>query len=72
MAVADVRALDEGAWADSGVMALIEEATSVVDDLWRRALSDGTGQSALHFGEASQGLHRALIALGSARRHPDE
>ena len=65
MAVADARAFEEEAAADSGLLNVLKYATAVIDSMWRSALSDGTGQTALHLGEASQGLHRAMIALTS-------
>ena len=72
MAVADVRAFDEETGGGSGLLKLLGEATAVIDSMWRSALSDGTGQAALHLGEASQGLHRAMIALGSLHRLPGD
>ena len=72
MAVADVRAFEEEAGGDSGLLNVLKYATAVIDSMWRSALSDGTGHTALHLGEASQGLHRAMIALTSLTRLPAE
>lgn len=49
---------------ETHVVELVRRAGAAVDALWRAALDDGHGESALKFGEASQGIHRALIALG--------
>lgn len=42
---------------------VLRRASTTIDTLWRAALRDGTGEAALKLGEASHGLHRALIAL---------
>lgn len=42
---------------------VLRRASATIDSLWRAALRDGTGEAALKLGEASHGLHRALIAL---------
>ncbi len=47
------------------LMAMLRQASLTIDNLWRAALSDGTDTSALQLGEASQGVHRALIALAA-------
>jgi len=54
---------------DDGVLPLLKEASRAIDALWRSATGDNAGStvqpapSAMQLGEASQGVHRALIAL---------
>lgn len=55
---------------DDGVLPLLKEASRAIDALWRSATGDQAGgppdraaPSAIQLGEASQGVHRALIAL---------
>ncbi len=45
------------------VVVLLRRVGATLDRLWTHALSGGTGRDALRFGEASHGVHRALIAL---------
>lgn len=47
----------------SNLVEVLRRASATIDSLWRAALRDGTGEAALKLGEASHGLHRALIAL---------
>ena len=68
MTTTDLRLIDGAGDLDQGLLAQLREMTTAVDNLWRSALSEGTGQSAVQLGEASQGLHRALIALSSMLR----
>ena len=49
----------------ASLLVLLREASRAVDALWRDALTGGQADSAVRFGEASQGLHRALIALNA-------
>lgn len=49
--------------AGMNLVEVLRRASSTIDSLWRAALHDGTGEAALKLGEASQGVHRALIAL---------
>ena len=53
--------------ANSGasLLVMLREASRAVDALWRDALAGGQADTAVRFGEASHGLHRALIALNS-------
>ena len=63
MISADVSSLEQTA----GVIELLRQASAALDAIWQRAL-DGHGDSdALLVGEASQGVHRALIALAAIR-----
>ncbi len=53
---------------DGGVLPLLREAARAIDQLWRQATAERpTAErppvSAIQLGEASQGVHRALIAL---------
>jgi hypothetical protein len=51
--------------ASDDLVARLRELSLAVDSLWNEALNrPGEGQ-ALEIGEASQGLHRAMIALVS-------
>lgn len=45
------------------LLVMLREASRAVDALWRDALAGGQADTAVRFGEASHGLHRALIAL---------
>lgn len=53
---------------DSGLLLSLRRAGSVIDSMWHRALADGDADSAVQLGEASQGVHRALIALTALER----
>ncbi|HET6965974.1 MAG TPA: hypothetical protein VFH58_14460 [Acidimicrobiales bacterium] len=64
--VLDTDSFRYGADQDDGGSNLVEvlrRASATIDSLWRAALREGTGEAALKLGEASHGLHRALIAL---------
>lgn len=50
---------------DAGLLVLLRRAGSVIDSMWHEALADGDADSAVQLGEASQGVHRALIALSA-------
>lgn len=49
-----------------GVLPLLRESSRAIDALWRGASSGDPTPSAIHLGEASQGVHRALIALAGS------
>lgn len=49
----------------ASLLVMLQEASRAVDALWRDALAGGQADTAVRFGEASHGLHRALIALNS-------
>ena len=55
---------------DSGLLGLLRRASSVIDSMWHTALVEGDADSAVQLGEASQGVHRALIALSGLDRGP--
>lgn len=52
----------------SRVMSLLQQAARTIDLMWQSAQTDGQHSAAVALGEASHGVHRALIALreGSA------
>lgn len=56
----DDRATDEGR---DRVMRLLQQAARTIDLMWRSAQTDGQHSAAVALGEASHGVHRALIAL---------
>lgn len=62
MAVTDevVSVRDE---ARDGVLSLLQQAVRTIDEMWRSAQADGQLTAAVALGEASHGVHRALIAL---------
>jgi hypothetical protein len=45
------------------VLAQLGAASRVVDEMWREALAEGRTEEAIDLGEASQGIHRAMIVL---------
>jgi len=47
------------------LVARVRELSLVVDSLWKDALNTPGRSQVLEIGEASQGLHRAMIALDS-------
>ncbi len=51
------------------VLSLLQQAARTIDQMWRSAQTDGRHTAAVSLGEASHGVHRALIALaeGSAQ-----
>lgn len=53
---------------DPSLLGLLRRAGAVIDSMWNSALADGDDGSALQLGEASQGVHRALIALSGLDR----
>jgi len=58
MVVVDLRGQDIGA-----VVTNLRAAARTVDLLWNEALGEGSGPAALPLAQASQAIHRALIAL---------
>lgn len=70
MAVADNLMQAQGEMAQGGgeaerdgVLGLLQQAARAIDEMWRAAQSDGQNPAAVALGEASYGVHRALIAL---------
>ena len=61
----------DGSQADRLALTLARIRLSVrtIDELWRGALDAGAGGEAIEFGDASQALHRALIALSPHELH---
>ena len=49
----------------TNLVGVLREASVVLDALWRDALTGSDGESAIRLGEASHGVHRALIALSN-------
>lgn len=46
-----------------GLVSILERVSRTLDLMCRSALAESAGDAAARFGEASDGLHRALIAL---------
>lgn len=46
-----------------GVLRLLQQAARAIDQMWHSAQHDGRNPASVALGEASQGIHRALIAL---------
>lgn len=53
---------------DAGLMVLLRRASSMIDSMWHSALDDSGDFTAVQLAEASQGVHRALIALSALER----
>ena len=51
----------------AAVIAELRKVAAMIDELWRDALEAGPGDTEIPLGEASQAVHRALIALRSQR-----
>ena len=62
--------LSDGETYDYGLLVLLRRAGSVIDSMWHAALAEGDADSAVQLGEASQGVHRALIALSALESDP--
>ena len=60
--VIDVRSGDEGDDVAELIRSL-RKVSGALDRLWHQALSGASGDLAMRLGDASQGVHRALIAL---------
>lgn len=52
-----------GQAAHEGILSLLQQAARTVDQMWHSAQADGRNTAAVALGEASHGIHRALIAL---------
>ena len=66
MAVIEDRIDDAPNGSDSsreGVLSLLQQAARTIDQMWHTAQGDGRHSAAVALGEASYGIHRALIAL---------
>ena len=66
MAVTEDRIDDAFAGPDSspeGVLRLLQQAARTIDQMWHSAQGEGRSPAAVALGEASYGIHRALIAL---------
>jgi hypothetical protein len=48
-----------------GLMCLLQQAARMIDSMWRTAQADSPNSTMIALGEASHGVHRALIALQS-------
>jgi hypothetical protein len=46
-----------------GVLGLLQQAARTIDEMWHSAQHDGRHAASVALGEASYGIHRALIAL---------
>jgi hypothetical protein len=55
----------DGQVSDGAVSVLgrLTEASRIVDLMWLEALDDGRTADAIELGDASHGIHRAMIAL---------
>lgn len=53
----------EGVEPHEGVLGLLQQAARTIDQMWHSAQDDGRHSAAVALGEASHGIHRALIAL---------
>jgi hypothetical protein len=49
----------------TSVVSHLRDAARMVDQLWFNALAEHSDEQAIPLGEASQAIHRALIALAS-------
>jgi hypothetical protein len=67
MAVADdlidAQAREDAYQQRDCVISLLQQAARTIDSMWRAAQSDGQNPPAVALGEASHGVHRAMIAL---------
>jgi hypothetical protein len=52
------------------VIAHLRAAAHTVDLLWNDALAEPSGEAAMALGQASQAIHRALIALTATELPP--
>lgn len=57
-----------GGDGQDGVFLLLRRAGSLIDAMWRDCVGGGAESSAVALAEASQGVHRALIALEALER----
>jgi hypothetical protein len=49
------------------VIGALRTVATMIDELWRDALEAGPSDTEIPLGEASQAVHRALVALSSQR-----
>jgi hypothetical protein len=56
--------MDRGTTQDE-VVELLRQASTALDRIWRQAMSIGAGDTVIRLGEASHGVHRAIIALST-------
>lgn len=47
------------------LVGLLRQASVALDRIWRHAITRGAGETVMRLGEASHGVHRALIALSA-------
>lgn len=47
----------------AGILDLLQHAARTIDGMWLAAQTDGDHAASVSLGEASHGVHRALIAL---------
>jgi hypothetical protein len=52
------------------VIELLQQTALAVDTMWMHAAFQGCNESAFALAEASQGVHRALMALDKLEMHP--
>jgi hypothetical protein len=61
--LADAQAREDADQQLGCVISLLQQAARTIDSMWRAAQSDGQSPPAVALGEASHGVHRAMIAL---------
>lgn len=62
--IIDVRSRDSSPGEDlADLIGSLRKVSGALDRLWRQALGSASGDLAMRLGDASQGVHRALIAL---------
>lgn len=62
--IIDVRTGEASANEDlADLIGSLRKVSGALDRLWRQALGSASGDLAMRLGDASQGVHRALIAL---------
>ena len=59
------RNIQPGEQATENIVDVLRRASVTLDAMWRAASHRGPTPSAIRLGEASHGVHRALIALRS-------
>ena len=53
---------------EGAVVVLLRRAGAMIDSMWHQALAESGQHQAVQLAEASQGVHRALIALSALER----
>ncbi len=53
---------------EGALVVLLRRASHIIDGMWHQALTDEGDYPAVQLAEASQGVHRALIALSALER----